>query len=163
MADVTCPMIPAVLSERILQRERYAAEVAAESGIDEALIGPLVRRFYEAARDDTTLGPLFARVEDWDSHLARITEFWSSVALMSGRYHGNPVAAHRALPIDRAHFARWLELWRETTAATCSPRAAARFALLAERIAASLARALEREPARYVSSTAQGRPHEIHE
>jgi hemoglobin len=129
-------------SERFLRRTRYAAAIADDTGIDEAMIALQVRRFYEAARRDPVLGPIFARVTDWESHLTRITDFWSSVALMSGRYHGNPLESHRALPIGEEHFARWLALWRGTALETCPPPAAARFTLLAERIAASLSRAL---------------------
>jgi hypothetical protein len=34
--------------------------------------------------------------------------FWSSVTLMTGRYHGTPMARHAPLPIDADHFDRWL-------------------------------------------------------
>jgi len=135
-------MNPAPPSERSIRRARYAVAVADESGIDETMIALQVRRFYEAARLDPVLGPVFARVTDWESHLARITDFWSSVVLMSGRYHGNPLEAHRPLPLEEKHFARWLQLWRATAVQTCPPPAAARFTLLSERIAASLLRAL---------------------
>jgi len=134
-------MTPAPPSERFIRRARYGAAVADETGIDEAMIALQVRRFYEAARFDPVLGPIFARVTDWESHLARITDFWSSVALMSGRYHGNPLERHRLLPIAGKHFARWLALWRATAVEICPAPAAARFTLLAERIAASLSRA----------------------
>ncbi len=136
------PMSQAPPSERAIRRTRYAVAVADETGIDEAMIALQVRRFYEAARRDPVLGPIFARVTDWDSHIARITDFWSSVVLMSGRYHGNPLEGHRPLPIEEKHFVRWLALWRTTAVETCPPSAAARFTLLAERIAASLSRAL---------------------
>ena len=136
------PQAPATPSEHSVRRSEYAAAVGDETGIDEVLIALQVRRFYAAARRDPLLGPVFVRVTNWESHLTRIMEFWSSVALMTGRYHGNPLAAHRPLPISEAHFARWLALWHETAAATCAPPAASRFAFLAERIAASLSRAL---------------------
>ncbi len=142
MPEAKIPADPAAPSERSVRRTAPAPAIAGETGIDEALIALQLRRFYQAARRDPLLGPVFARVTDWESHLARVTDFWSAVALMSGRYHGNPLAAHRPLPIDAAHFARWLALWRETATATCPPPAAARLALLAERIAASLSRAL---------------------
>ncbi|MDM7138280.1 group III truncated hemoglobin, partial [Klebsiella pneumoniae] len=58
---------------------------------DEAEIGRLVSAFYEKARQDAVLGPIFARhVSDWDDHLRRISDFWSSVILRSGRYRGRP-------------------------------------------------------------------------
>jgi hemoglobin len=142
MREAKTPLNCASPSEREARRVQYAAGVTDDTGIDEAMIALQVRRFYAAARCDPLLGPIFARVTDWESHLARITDFWSSVLLMSGRYHGNPLEGHRPLPIGEAHFARWLMLWRATAAETFPPPAAARFALLAERIAASLSRAL---------------------
>ncbi len=114
----------------------------ATTGIDEAMIATLVQRFYAAAREDPLLGPVFAQVRDWDTHIARITDFWSSVVLMSGRYHGNPLAAHQPFLLGEAHFSRWLGLWAETARASCPPSAAECFILLAQRIAASLSRAL---------------------
>ena len=64
--------------------------------------------------------------------------FWSSVALMSGRYHGTPMAKHMPLPVDADHFDRWLTLFEETALEVCPPAAAAHFVELARRIAASL-------------------------
>src|SRR3546814_3747930 len=62
------------------------------SGIDEAMIEDLVHRFYARVREDALLGPVFEeRVADWGSHLQRMCSFWSSVALMTGRYHGRPM------------------------------------------------------------------------
>jgi hypothetical protein len=68
--------------------------------IDEAMIDRLIRGFYARVRDDDVLGPIFAeKIEDWEPHLQKIRAFWSSVALMSGRYHGQPMAKHLPLPI----------------------------------------------------------------
>jgi hemoglobin len=64
--------------------------------------------------------------------------FWSSVALMTGRYHGRPVPAHTPLPIDGAHFQRWLGLFRETAHEVCTPSGALHVIERAERIARSL-------------------------
>lgn len=131
------------------RRARFTEAVTASTGIDEPMIATLVRRFYAAARQDALLGPVFAQVRDWDAHIARITDFWSSVVLMSGRYHGDPLAAHRPFPLDEAHFSRWLALWAETARATCPPAAAERFILLSQRIAASLSRALTSPPGEF--------------
>jgi truncated hemoglobin YjbI len=47
----------------------------------------LVQRFYDRVRVDEVLGPIFAtRIKDWEPHLERMWAFWSSVALMTGRY-----------------------------------------------------------------------------
>jgi hemoglobin len=65
-------------------------------------------------------------------------EFWSSVALMSGIYHGQPMEKHLPLPVDARHFDRWLQLFREAAREICPPTAAGHFIERAERIAQSL-------------------------
>ena len=95
-------------------------------------------------RADDLIGPIFAaRIEDWGPHLERMTAFWSSVALMTGRYHGSPVVAHAGLPVTWAHFERWLALFGETAREICPPEGAAYLVERAERIAQSLYIAIE--------------------
>ena len=121
------------------RREKVTAEIVARTGITEPLIERLVRAFYAKIRTDTVLAPIFeARIRDWEPHLERMCAFWSSVALMSGRYRGTPMAKHMPLPVDADHFDRWLELFEETVLEVCPPAAAAHFVELARRIAASL-------------------------
>jgi len=121
------------------RRERITAEIVARTGIDEHMIERLVRRFYEKVREDALLGPVFAaRIRDWEPHLQRMCAFWSSVALMSGRYHGNPMTKHLPLPVDAAHFDRWLALFEETARDVCPPNAEAHFVERARRIAESI-------------------------
>ena len=99
----------------------------------------LVHGFYAKVRTDAVLGPIFdVRIKDWEPHLAQMCAFWSSVALMTGRYHGTPMAKHMPLPVDADHFDRWLKLFGETALEVCPPAAAAHFVELARRIAASL-------------------------
>ena len=120
-------------------RPAVTAELMARTGLDEALLTELVHRFYEKVRTDTVLGPIFAaRIEVWGPHLERMVSFWSSVALMTGRYHGAPVPKHADLPVTWAHFERWLALFRETARETCPPAGAAHVIERAERIARSL-------------------------
>jgi hemoglobin len=107
--------------------------------IDEAGIGALVAGFYGRAREDALIGPVFAAaVDDWDAHIARLTDFWSSVTLSTGRYKGNPFGAHRPLPLQPAMFDRWLELWRETAREVFTAPVAEAFIRKAELIAGSL-------------------------
>lgn len=109
------------------------------AGIDEAMIERLVHDFYAKIREDDLIGPIFAsRIRDWDPHLVRMCSFWSSVVLSTGRYDGQPLALHLALPIEGEHFDRWLRLFGETARATCPPAAAALFSERAERIAQSI-------------------------
>ena len=120
-------------------RPAVTAELMARTGLDEALLTDLVHRFYDRVRADAVLGPIFAaRIEDWGPHLERMVSFWSSVALMTGRYHGAPVPKHADLPVTWAHFERWLALFRETAHETCPPEGAAHVIERAERIARSL-------------------------
>lgn len=121
------------------RRAEITAEIAANTGITEAMIEQLVRAFYAKVRADEVLGPVFdARIKDWEPHLQQMFAFWSSVALMTGRYHGTPMVKHMRLPVDAAHFDRWLGLFEETARETCPPRAAEHFMERAQRIASSL-------------------------
>ncbi len=121
------------------RRAAITSQIQAETGIDEAMIERLVRSFYARVRDDEILGPIFAaKIVEWEPHLQKMFAFWSSVALMSGRYHGQPMARHLPLPIDARHFDRWLALFARTAHDVCPPAAAERFILLSRRVAESL-------------------------
>jgi hemoglobin len=121
------------------RRQLMTDEIAARTGIDEAMIERLVRGFYAKVRKDELLAPVFdARIQDWEPHLQRMCAFWSSVALMSGRYHGNPMARHLPLPVDAEHFDRWLALFEEAARELCPPAAQDHFIERARRIAESL-------------------------
>jgi len=107
--------------------------------ISEPAIVALVDRFYGKARQDPILGPVFNNaVADWDEHLDKLHDFWSSVMLTTGRYKGNPMAAHFKQPIEPGFFDRWQALWRETAAEIFAPMVAAQFVAKAERIGESL-------------------------
>lgn len=113
--------------------------------IDEHGLRELVETFYSRVRADEELGPIFNQaVHDWPEHLDRLTDFWSSVMLTSGRYKGQPVPAHRKHQdrITPALFDRWLGLWARTTDDLMQPEAAAALQAKAARIAESLQLAL---------------------
>ncbi|HWA63831.1 MAG TPA: group III truncated hemoglobin [Caulobacteraceae bacterium] len=114
----------------------------AAAGVTEALIRAQVRAFYGKARRDPALGPIFDRaVTDWDYHLTKMCDFWSSVLLMTGRFRGAPMAVHAALPTLRpAHFSRWLSLFEQTAHEVCPPDAAALFITRSRMIGQSLQR-----------------------
>ena len=121
------------------RRERITAEISERTGIDEVMIERLVRGFYAKVRADVVLGPIFdTRIGDWERHLQQMCAFWSSVALMSGRYQGTPMVKHLPLPVDADHFDRWLALFEATAREICPPQAEAHFVERARRIAASL-------------------------
>ena len=109
--------------------------------IDEAAIHHLVRVFYAKVRRDAELGPIFEAViaDRWDQHLERMTDFWSSVMLTSGRYSGNPMIKHiRQKAIRPPHFTRWLALFEETARELFTPDCAEPFIAKAHNIARSL-------------------------
>jgi len=82
------------------RRVKLIDEISERTGITDDLIAVLVETFYERARHDPLLAPAFADVENWDEHLTKLRAFWSSVVLMSGQYHGQPMQAHYHLPIE---------------------------------------------------------------
>jgi len=108
--------------------------------ISEEMVETLVHAFYAKIREDAVLGPIFSRVigDHWNSHLAKMCDFWSSIMLMSGRYKGNPMIAHMRLKMVRPeHFERWLGLFQETAQDVCPADIAAMFRARAENIARS--------------------------
>ena len=129
------------MTEFAVQARQDKREAAARAGIDEALVSELVELFYQRVREHPTLGPIFdAHVTDWPKHLGRMKSFWEAIAIESGRYHGNPMLKHAALPeARRGHFADWLALWRETVAELApSEQVATFFTSRADRISESL-------------------------
>ena len=111
------------------------------AGLDEATIKAVVEDFYGKARRDGLLGPVFnAAIAEaqWPQHLAAIGDFWSSMLLGTGRYHGRPMPVHLALGgLNDAHFVRWLALFRQTVEPICTPEIALLFIDRAERVANS--------------------------
>lgn len=100
-----------------------------------------MRAFYAKVRKNGRLGSIFAReiTGDWEAHLEKMTDFWCSVILKSGDYHGRPVPAHLKLKdVTEADFDVWLALFGQTAAELFAPETAAVFVDRAERIATSL-------------------------
>lgn len=133
------------MEKRLIGAAEKRAEVqrrAAALGIDEHYVSTLVDRFYTRVRADESLGPIFdaAIADNWGPHLAKMKDFWASVAFNAGRYSGKPVPAHQKLTdVRREHFAIWLALFHETLQETApTPGAIVFFMERAERIAQSL-------------------------
>jgi hemoglobin len=121
------------------RRAKMTADLMQQTGIDDAMIERLVRTFYGRVRRDPLIGPIFeTNVADWDHHIAKLCDFWSSVALMTGRYHGQPMQKHFGLGAGGPHFDRWLDMFEATANELCPPAAAAHFIERARRIADSL-------------------------
>ena len=103
-------------------------------------IRALVHDFYGRVRADAALGPVFdAHVADWDLHLVRLCDFWSSILLKTGRFNGSPMARHVALAdLNASLFERWLSLFRQTAGEQANTAMAGQACLVAQRIADSL-------------------------
>lgn len=113
--------------------------------LEDSMIAAVVDEFYGRVRRDPMLGPVFnGAIADWDEHLQKLAGFWSSVMLRSGRYKGNPVAAHLRQKdvITPAMFDRWLALWSELTSELLPKEAARAMQAKAALIAESLKLAL---------------------
>lgn len=132
-----------------------------ESDITGPRLRQLVSAFYARVRGDDLLGPVFeSAVPDWPAHLGLLTDFWSSLMLASGRYHGKPILAHlrHAAAITPAHFDRWLGLWAEVTTERMPAGAASALQAKAERVAKSLQLALFVRPPAVSQTSSEGPP-----
>jgi hemoglobin len=87
-----------------------------EDIIDIGSIKILVDDFYTKVRADNMLGAVFLDIiqDDWQPHLDKMYAFWNAALFGVPGFRGNPFAKHAPLPIDAAHFSRWLELFGET-------------------------------------------------
>ncbi|MBI5261401.1 MAG: group III truncated hemoglobin [Bradyrhizobium sp.] len=142
---------PVSAEEQAARRNLLVQDVIERTGITEGMIAELVTRFYARVQQDALLAPIFTRVQDWDDHLARLKNFWSSVVLTTGRYHGQPMRTHLPLPVAGDHFDRWLDLFEKTAREVCPPAAAAHFIDKARRIADSFEMATATQAGRIAS------------
>ena len=115
-------------------------------------VSQLVHTFYAKVRDDAILGPVFERhVADWDRHMPKMVDFWSSALRGSKNYRGTPMPVHCALPgLTHSMFEHWLDLFFDAAQALPNRAMAARAVELSQRIAQSLwyGYQLYREPER---------------
>ena len=103
-------------------------------------IDQLVRSFYEKARKDPSLGPIFeAHVTNWEEHFVQMTDFWSGNLLGTNRFNGAPMPKHLAIPNLRPElFEQWLRLFKQTTEEFDDESFQLHINLLAYRIASRL-------------------------
>lgn len=120
------------------RRAEATRRVQAATGLDRDVLERLVRTFYDRARRDPVIGAKFDGVHDWERHIARITTFWTSVTLLTGEYHGQPLPPHVPLGLRGAHFQAWLALFERTAREVCSPAGADLLIEKARRIAQSM-------------------------
>jgi hemoglobin len=84
---------------------------------DRADIELLINSFYDVVRKDEAIGYIFNDIigDDWSHHLPIMYQFWESILFSKPGYSGNPIKKHididKRMPLEQAHFTRWLELW----------------------------------------------------
>jgi hemoglobin len=76
----------------------------------------LVDSFYGKVRKNEKLKDIFNSVikERWPEHLEKMYRFWQTVLLDEHTYYGSPFSPHAHLPVDKAHFEQWIELFFQT-------------------------------------------------
>lgn len=106
--------------------------------VTDDIIRAFVLRFYEIARADPALGPLFeAAIKDWPAHVQVVTDFWATALLGVKRYPGTAYAPHVGLPIEEHHFGRWLTALHQAGQETLPPELAERAMARARHMAMS--------------------------
>lgn len=104
-------------------------------------IRAFIRPFYMDIRQHHLLGPIFnSRIDDWDSHLDKITEFWALQTGGPSQYRGGFAGAHMRLGIQKEHFTEWLKLWDFNCRRQLSEELARPMSGLAHEMAARLSR-----------------------
>lgn len=105
------------------------------SNIDDIKL--LVDSFYAKVREDDLLSGIFNDVirDRWPEHLEKMYRFWQTVLLDEHTYLGSPFVPHAKLPVDKAHFDRWLKLFYETVDAFFTGEKAERAKWQGERMA----------------------------
>lgn len=76
----------------------------------------MVDSFYTKVNNDELLSYVFNDFVqvDWDTHLPKMYGFWNTLIFAKKAYKGNPFAAHIDIPIQTAHYDRWIKLFEET-------------------------------------------------
>lgn len=95
----------------------------------------VVQSFYNGMEDDPALGRFFGDA-DWETHLPKMTAFWSGVLFHTGEYRGRPFDPHMRLQgLERTHFSHWLVRFRAAVDEHFEGDTAERMKLKAEQIA----------------------------
>lgn len=76
-------------------------------------ISLLVHKFYGKVLKDDQLSPFFKDL-DFEVHMPKMIHFWSFALLNEPGYTTNVVEKHLHMPLQEAHFDRWLTLFNET-------------------------------------------------
>lgn len=81
----------------------------------------LVHTFYNKIRADKEISPYFNElIQDWDSHLEKLTDFWETNLFGIRKFKGNPIEVHNKVDehfngqISANEFGIWLNYWFQT-------------------------------------------------
>ncbi|ASZ09837.1 group III truncated hemoglobin [Chitinophaga pendula] len=80
----------------------------------------LIDAFYTKVKADEVIGFIFNDVAkvDWPAHLPVMYDFWEHILLDGTAYSRNPMNPHfrlnERIPLQPAHFDRWLQLFEST-------------------------------------------------
>lgn len=113
-------------------------------------IRTMVDIFYAKVLKDEVLSPFFVeklgadlKSEEWQTHLATLTDFWASLTLADSSYSGQPVKPHMHMEgLQASTFTRWLTLFFEIVDSLYAEELAAVFKARAQLIATNFMRML---------------------
>jgi hemoglobin len=107
-----------------------------------------VHAFYAKVRNDELIEPVFERIvseEQWPAHFERMTDFLVAVAFNGPAFHGDPLTKHaRIRDISPAHFAKWLEVFKEVALQYWDTEVVTNLVHRATQIASSLSNGVNR-------------------
>jgi len=106
-----------------------------------------IRPFYIDVRQHDVLGPIFnTHIKDWESHLAKITEFWALQTGGPSTYRGGFAGAHVQLGLQPEFFDHWLGLWDFNCRRQLSPELAEQMSGLAHEMGRRLKKVVAGRP-----------------
>lgn len=106
-----------------------------------------IRPFYMDVRQHAVLGPIFnSHIKDWETHLAKITEFWALQTGGPSGYRGGFAGAHLQLGLQAEFFDHWLGLWDFNCERQLTPEVAGKMSGLAHAMAGRLKRVVGGRP-----------------
>lgn len=74
----------------------------------------LLQRFYERARQDSLLGPVFySQIKNWDEHVSMTAQFWMNLLFRGKGLDEGLDAKHSELFIQSRHFDRWITIFHD--------------------------------------------------
>ena len=106
-----------------------------------------IRPFCMDVRQHAVLGPIFnAHIKDWETHLAKIADFWALQTGGPSGYRGGFAGAHLQIGIRPEFFDHWLSLWDFNCQRALEPTEAGEMSALAHEMGRRLRKVVEGRP-----------------